>query len=34
VYIKYTHDLVTGLFRGTSTLTDFVVVRMEPRTNQ
>jgi hypothetical protein len=34
VYVKYTHDLVTGLFRGTSTMTDFVVVRMEPRTNQ
>jgi hypothetical protein len=34
VYVKYTHDLVTGLFRGSSTITDFVVVRMEPRTNQ
>jgi len=34
VYVKYTHDLVTGLFKGTSTMTDFVVVRMEPRKNQ
>ena len=31
VYIKYTHDLITGLFRGQSTITDFVVIRMEPR---
>jgi len=34
VYVKYTHDLVTGLFKGQSTITDFVVVRMEPRKNQ
>jgi hypothetical protein len=35
VYIKYRHDVVTGLFKGSSTtLTDFVVVRMEPRKNQ
>jgi TadE-like protein len=31
VYLKYTHDLITGLFKGQRTLTDFVVVRMEPR---
>jgi len=31
VYIKYTHDLITGLFKGQSTITDFVVIRMEPR---
>ena len=31
VYVKYTHDLVTGLFSGRSTITDFSVVRMEPR---
>jgi hypothetical protein len=31
VYVKYTHDLITGLFKGQSTITDFVVIRMEPR---
>jgi hypothetical protein len=31
VYVKYTHDLMTGLFKGQSTITDYVVVRMEPR---
>jgi len=31
IYIKYTHDLITGLFKGQSTITDFVVIRMEPR---
>ena len=32
VYIKYTHDLITGLFKGQKVrFTDFVVIRMEPR---
>ena len=31
VYVKYTHDLITGLFKGQSTITDHVVIRMEPR---
>jgi hypothetical protein len=31
VYVRYTHDLITGLFKGQSTITDFVVIRMEPR---
>ena len=31
VYVKYTHDRISGLFKGQSTITDFVVIRMEPR---
>jgi hypothetical protein len=31
VYVKYRHDVISGLFSGGSTITDFVVIRMEPR---
>ena len=31
IWVKYTHDMMTGLFKGQSTLTDYVVIRLEPR---
>jgi hypothetical protein len=31
IWVRYTHDMITGLFKGRSTLTDHVVIRLEPR---